>query len=80
MSKLPPKFNAVAIPFVLTMIMSFIISGISTWRAIGLADGFLATWMPSWMMSWAVAFPTVLFVLPLSRRIVGRFVEPPRIP
>jgi len=80
MSKLPPKYNAVAVPFFLTMIMSFVISGISTWRALGLSGNFFQTWMPSWAMSWAIAFPTVLFVLPLSRKIVGLFVEPPRLP
>lgn len=41
MQKLPAKFNVVAFPFVLSALMSSIVSGVSTWRALGLVDGFV---------------------------------------
>ncbi|MEQ1648315.1 MAG: DUF2798 domain-containing protein [Hyphomicrobiaceae bacterium] len=47
----------------------------STYRATGAAPIFLSTWMYSWLLSWAIAFPTVVFVLPLTRKIVANFVE-----
>jgi hypothetical protein len=77
MKKLPAKFNAIAIPLVLSTLMSFIISGVSTWRALGMVDGFIAKWMFAWGFSWVVAFPTVLLLFPVVRKIVGFFVEPP---
>ncbi len=67
----------VAMPFVLSLMMSFIISGVSTLRALGWVEGFLMKWMAAWGVSWLIAFPTVLLVLPLVRKIVAAFVEPP---
>ena len=56
--------------------MSFMVSGLSTLRALGLADHFLQIWMTNWMISWAIAFPVVLVVAPLVRRIVARLIRP----
>ncbi len=77
MTKLPAKYNLVALPLVLSTFMSFIISGVSTWRALGFVDGLFAKWMTAWGISWLIAFPTVLLIFPLVRKIVGVFVEPP---
>jgi hypothetical protein len=78
MPKLPAHFNAIALPLVLTFLMTNVVSGVSTWRAVGLAPDFVHLWMTAWALSWIVAFPVVLFVLPLSRRIVAALVEPSR--
>ena len=76
--KLPARFNAVVTPLVITFLMTCIVSGISTLNSIGLRDDFAATWLQSWGASWVVAFPTLVIILPLVRRIVGAVVEPPR--
>lgn len=65
-------------PLVLTGIMTLVVSGISTVRALGLAEGVFGGWMAAWIISWIIAFPTMLFSLPLVRRIVGAMVELPR--
>ncbi len=78
MKRLPPRYNAIAVPFFLSLLMTCIVSGIATLNSIGLADGFAGKWMQAWLYSWLVAFPIMLFVLPLVRRIVAVFVEPPR--
>nr|WP_272876117.1 DUF2798 domain-containing protein [Neoroseomonas soli] len=57
------------------MIMTFVVSGVSTVLALGVTDEVLARWPVAWAMSWLIAFPTVLVVLPIVRRLVGRFVE-----
>jgi hypothetical protein len=77
MAKLPARFNAIALPLVLTFLMTNVVSGASTWRAVGLVPQFMHLWMSAWILSWVIAFPVVLFVLPLSRRIVAALVEPP---
>lgn len=62
----------------LSGMMSVIVSGIATVRALGLdvvlaAPGsFIGGWMAAWAISWAIAFPTVLVVAPLVRKIVAR--------
>lgn len=71
---MPPRFAPILFGLVLSGLMSLIVSGIATLRAVWPeADaGFLATWMGSWLFSWGVAFPTVLVVGPLTRRLVAR--------
>ncbi len=75
--RLPPRYAAVVMPLVLSVIMTFVVSGIATLRSLGLSPAFPATWMSAWGLSWLVAFPTLLLVLPLVRRIVSLIVAPP---
>jgi hypothetical protein len=75
MTKLPARFNTVAMPFVLSIFMSCIVSLISSLRAHGFADFSAAIWMQAWGLSWLVAFPALFLVLPVVRKIVGAFVE-----
>lgn len=72
---IPARFAPVLFGFVLSGMMSFIVSGIATFRATGLGDGFMGLWMSSWASSWLVAFPTVLVVAPLTRRLVARMTK-----
>jgi hypothetical protein len=75
--KLPARSASLVTPLVLSVLMTFVVSAISTARSLGLGPDFLATWPAAWGLSWAVAFPTLLLVLPLVRRIVGLVVEAP---
>lgn len=75
--KLPAKYNVVAIPLCLSLVMSGVVSMVAVLRSVGFADGLVGIWLHAWAFSWCVAFPTVLFVLPLVRRVVGVFVEAP---
>ncbi len=52
--------------------MSLIVSGVSTVRVLGLIDGIFGAWMANWASSCLVAFPTVLVVAPVVRKIVTR--------
>lgn len=79
MKRLPPRYNAIAVPLLLSLMMTCIVSGIATVNSIGFADGFFGKWMQAWGLSWIVAFPIMMFVLPVVRRIVIIFVEPPRV-
>ena len=55
--------------------MSLIVSGLSTFRALGMVEGFIGFWLANWAVSWAIAFPTVLVVAPITRWLVGRLVR-----
>lgn len=81
MRKLPAKAARFLLPLVLTFFMTCIVSGLSTWLVIGGSPGWGIAWLRAWMSSWAIAFPTMLFVMPLARRIVDALVAtPPRTP
>lgn len=67
---IPRKFEPMLFGFILSGLMSLLVSGIATIRAAGLGPGFLSLWGGSWLMAWLFAFPAVLLVSPLARRIV----------
>ena len=75
--KLPARYAAIVMPLVLSVLMTFVVSAISTFRSLGPTPAFLATWPSAWAISWLVAFPTLLAVLPLVRKIVALAVEQP---
>lgn len=66
-------------PLFLSGIMSGVISGYNTLRNLGLIDGVTSIWINNWFQSWIIAFPLVLVILPLLRRVVGQMVntQPP---
>ncbi|MCB1503501.1 MAG: DUF2798 domain-containing protein [Hyphomicrobiaceae bacterium] len=78
MQKLSPRYNAIAMPLVLSGLMTIVVSCISTINAIGFAPNWHGLWLKAWLLSWLVAFPTMVVVLPIARRMVARFVEAPR--
>lgn len=72
----PTKFAPILFGLILSGLMSLLVSGISTWRAVGPADGFAGLWIGAWLTAWLVAFPVVLVVAPLARRAVSLLVSP----
>jgi hypothetical protein len=74
--RLPSRYGALVMPVVLSILMSLVVSGVSTLKSLGIGPAFISTWPMAWFLSWLVAFPTLLVVLPLVRRIVGLVVEP----
>ena len=70
----PAKYSQLTFGFFLSIFMSFVVSGVSVLNTTGLVDGFFYLWMTAWFKSWIVAFPTVLVVAPLTRRLVGKLV------
>ena len=74
---IPAKYTHIAFGFFLSLIMSGLISGVSTLSALGLWAVLSTIWLKAWASSWIVAFPSVLVVAPIARRIVGRLVKPP---
>ena len=73
---IPARFAPVLFGFILSGLMSCVVSLIATLRAIGLPPEFLSIWLPSWAFAWAVAFPTVLVVAPRTQKLVARLTGP----
>jgi Protein of unknown function (DUF2798) len=78
MRKLPVRFHWLVLPLVMSVFMTFVVSGVSIARVRGVGDGFVDAWLPSWGLSWIVAFPVLIAIMPLVRRVVSLIVEPPR--
>lgn len=72
--QLPARFAGVVMPFLLSVLMTAVVSLISTLRAAGFGDGTPALWLNAWAVSWVVAFPTLLLALPMVRRLTAVLV------
>ncbi|HEV7305476.1 DUF2798 domain-containing protein [Ensifer sp.] len=75
--KLPHRYQAVAMPLVLSILMSAIVSFVATLSGNGFQPDLPALWLKAWAFSWVVAFPSLLLILPIVRRIVAATVEQP---
>lgn len=74
--RLPARAAVFVMPLMLSILMTFVVSGIATLRTLGLTPAFPSAWMGAWGLSWLVAFPVLLLVLPIVRRLVGLICRP----
>ncbi|MGC3937896.1 DUF2798 domain-containing protein [Roseobacter sp. EG26] len=72
---IPARYAHFAYGFILSGLMSMMVSGIATFRTVGMIDGFVTLWLGNWLPSWSVAYPTLLCVSPVARRIVAKFTR-----
>ncbi|PIL21949.1 hypothetical protein P775_01800 [Puniceibacterium antarcticum] len=68
---IPPRLAPVVFGFLLSGMMSFLVSGVATLHALGLIEGFCGLWISAWLPAWGIAFPAVLVVAPVARRLVA---------
>ena len=73
MKKLPAQFELPLFALLLSGLMSFIVSGVALMRNLGDLPS-AALWINAWLASWLVAFPAVIVIAPLVRKIVSRLV------
>ncbi|NKB83533.1 DUF2798 domain-containing protein [Brucella grignonensis] len=75
--KLPARYASIVMPFILSIMMTFIVSLIATAKSLGFTHPDLAhSWMTAWALSWLVAFPVLLAILPIVRKLVGFVCHP----
>jgi hypothetical protein len=72
---IPAKFGPVLFGLILSGLMSFVVSGVSTLRAAGGSPGYTELWTQAWLTAWVVAFPIVLVAAPFVRRAVQHLVR-----
>ncbi|PCJ90169.1 MAG: hypothetical protein COA52_10860 [Hyphomicrobiales bacterium] len=70
-----PRFAPYLFSLFLSGFMTFIVSGIATYRASGMEDSFVGLWMGSWVFTWVVAYPVMLIASPIVKRLVGKCVR-----
>ena len=75
--KLPASTAKWVMPLILSILMTCIVSFISTLRNVGPVPGFGALWASAWGWSWLFAFPVLLLILPVVRKVTAAIVEMP---
>lgn len=73
--KLPARYAGIVMPFLLSLLMTCVVSLISTLRNVGWVDHFASRWLSAWGISWLIAFPVLLLVLPVVRKLTAMLVE-----
>ena len=72
---IPARLAPALIALLVSAGMSFLVSGVATYRALGLIEGFFGTWMTSWLYAWAIAFPTMLGLRPIVTKFIMGLVR-----
>jgi len=75
MPKLPAKAASLVMPLLLSVLMTLIVSLVSTLKGLGLEAFTLQGWLSAWGLSWLIAFPTLLLVLPLVKKLTAYLVH-----
>lgn len=63
------RFAHLAFSFFLSGIMSFIVTGVATLRAVGFTFDVFHLWLTAWPLSWMISFPSATLVAPIARRL-----------
>jgi len=79
-SKLPAKSLFWIMPLILSGLMSGALACINMLMNIGFVDGFFSKWLVAWSFSWLFAYPLILVLLPLVRRLLMLIIEDPLQP
>lgn len=75
--KLPVRVFQPVFGLFMATFMSFLMSGAITALNIGFPADFLGRWMHSWGLAFVLAYPAILIVGPIARRLALHFVESP---
>lgn len=73
--KLPVRYDSLVMPLILSLLMTCVVSAISVVRTRGFDSEALALWPSAWALSWCVAFPVLLIILPMVRRLTALLVQ-----
>ncbi len=66
-----PRQAPIVMALLLSIAMTMVVSAVSTLRGVGLSPTFVKVWLSAWGLSWVAAFPTLLVLLPLVRRLTS---------
>jgi len=69
------KYQSVVFAFFMALLMSCLMSLVITVHNIGVVPDLLWIWLDAWAFAFVVAFPSVMLVAPLVRRLVSVLVR-----
>jgi len=69
---IPRRYAPLVFAFLLSGLMSLLVSGITTYRTAAVSAGIVDLWISAWLTAWLIAFPAVLVTAPLVKWVVDR--------
>jgi hypothetical protein len=70
-----PKYQSVVFAFFMALLMSCLMSLVITVHNIGLVPNILYIWLDAWAFAFVVAFPAVMLVAPVVRKLVVKLIR-----
>jgi len=70
------KYQHIVFGFFMALLMSCFMSLIISIFNMGLVDNILFIWLKAWAFAFVVAFPTVIVVAPVVRKLVALTLKP----
>ena len=70
-----PKYQNIVFGFFMSLFMSCLMSLVITLINLGFVDNLVMIWIHAWFSAFVVAFPTVLTVIPVVRRVTMAFIR-----
>ena len=79
MAFVPARYYHLVFTFILSALMSCLVSLVTTLSHLGFSVEVWGQWMVGWSVSFPIAFPAAYVVVPVTRRLVNRIVhaDPP---
>ncbi len=71
---IPAKYTAIVFAFFMAMLMAFVMSAVLTLVNLGFVADFFSRWMKAFAVAWVCAFPAVMVMAPLARKLTAKFV------
>jgi len=68
------RYENIVFSFFMALIMSCIMSLVITIFNIGLVDNIIYIWFKAWLFAFSVAFPTVILIAPVVKKLVARVI------
>jgi hypothetical protein len=72
---IPKRFTNLVFSLFMSFIMSGMMSCIVTFINVGAVENFLFIWLKAWSMAFIIAFPILLLLTPMVKRLVSLVVE-----
>jgi hypothetical protein len=72
---IPKKYTPYVFSFFMALLMSCIMSGVICIHNLGFVDNIVAIWLKAWGFAFVVAFPVVIVVSPIVKRLVSLVVS-----
>jgi Protein of unknown function (DUF2798) len=73
--KINAKYSDLLFAFFMSLLMAFLMSGVLTAIHLGFTPRFIAQWLHSFVLALPIAFPSILVIAPVVRKIVAKLTE-----
>ena len=71
---IPARYETILFQFIISAMMSCLVSGTVTFINLGVPGVAVMLWLKAWIIAWSIAFPAIVVLSPLARKLVKRLI------